>query len=215
MLRMDDVYAQDSTFLPRLVARGLRGEIAVPTALVGLNLRDSWVNVIAEANEGFGIAAHSRIHSARTTPGFPFMVEVVGSLQDLRSRGLPTDVFVQPGSWVGVLDFNVPGKLANWRGALLRNVARVFEGYIGGAGVPTGRQGAVPFGVAHTTVSGQDSSAVLRAYKRVFKPGHFTIFLIHSKDVRPPSALDWLLDSVAAAVASGRLRTVARSSALP
>ncbi len=215
MIRVDDAWADDSEFLPRLLVRGLRAELAVPTSLLGLPLRNSWANLLAEAGQGFGIAAHSRTHSPYTTPGFAFMAEVLGSLQDLRQRGLPTDVFVQPGSWSDSLDFDTPAKLSNWRGALLRNVCRTFEGYVGGGSVPTGSDAAIPFGMAHTTISGYDSTSILYQYRRLFVRGGFTIFLVHSKDVKPPNALDWLLDSLAAAVASGKLRTVTLSSALP
>jgi len=97
MLRVDDVWAQDSLFLPKLLARGLTAELAVPTTYPGLPGRSPWADVIAEGEEGFGVAAHSRIHSEVTGPGFDFIVEVLGSMQDLKSRGLPTSVFVQPG----------------------------------------------------------------------------------------------------------------------
>ena len=208
MLRVDDVWAQDTSFLPRLVARGLRAELAVPTTFPGEPQRNTWPNVMAAANQGFGLAAHSRIHSEVTGPGFDFMVEVLGSMQDLRARGFPTKVFVQPGQWADSLYFTSEQMLANWRGALLRNVAFVFEAYVGGWSVPTGTVGHVTFGVTHTTISGYDSSSILYQFRHLFVPGSYTIFMFHSKDVNPPDQLDWLLDSIAAAVTSGRLRMV-------
>ena len=208
MLRVDDVWAQDSLFLPKLLARGLTAELAVPTTYPGLPGRSPWADVIAEAQEGFGVAAHSRIHSEVTGPGFDFIVEVLGSMQDLKSRGLPTSVFVQPGPWLDSLYFDSEGKLTNWRGAFLRNVSQVFEAYEGGWAVPTGVWGSVPVGVTHTTISGYDSTSILYQFQHLFVRGSFTIFMFHSKDVNPPDQLDWLLDSIATAVAGGRLRLV-------
>ena len=136
------------------------------------------------------------------------MVEVVGSLNDLRARGYPATVFVQPGAWHDTLNFDSPAKLANWRGALFRNVTRVFEGYEGPWHLPTGYIGKVPLGVTHVTVSGWNPVSVRAWFHMALKPACFSVFLFHTVDVSPPDTLDWLLDSVADAVKHGRLRVV-------
>ena len=206
MLRFDDARSTDSTYLPRVAARGLVGELAVPTQLVGRQAFETWAPIAAQAAAGFGVAAHSRLHTGGTDRGFRFMVEVIGSLTDLRAHGYPATVFVQPGAWHDTLNFDSPAKLANWRGALFRNVTRVFEGYEGPWHLPTGYVGKVPLGVTHVTVSGSNPASVQIWFHMALKPGCFSVFLFHSVDVSPPDTLDWLLDSISAAVFQGRLK---------
>lgn len=212
LLRMDDVMTTDRAFLPHLTARGLVGELAVPTELVGRAGFLMWPEIARWHAAGFGIAAHSRMHSAQTAPDLAFMAEVIGSLADLRAQGLSTDAFVQPGVWTDSIYFNSPSKMQNWRGALLRSFVRVFEAYATGPAVPTGALREVPMGIGHTTVSdGNSPSYDLRAWRSVGLPGHFTILLIHSRTLATPDALDYLLDSIKAARDAGRLRVASRS----
>jgi len=207
LLRIDDATATDHDFLPRLTKRGLTGEMAIPTWLVGKPGFLTWDEVKAWAQRGFSIAAHSRRHSPATDAGFGFMSEVVGSLADLRSQDLVTSIFVQPGSWRDSIYFDSPAKLANWRGALFRNVTQVFEGYATPSTVPEGMTGHVAFGVSHFSVSdGATPGWVMTQWHQMFVRGSFTVFLIHSVSVQPADKLDWLLDSISAAVFQGRLK---------
>ncbi len=207
LLRVDDASAADRTFLPRVSSRHLVAELSIPTQLVGQPDRLTWGEIHAWADSGFGIAAHSRWHSELTDPGLGFVSEVVGSLADLRSRGLGTTVFVQPGSWHDSLDFDSPGKLANWRGAVFRDFTRAFEAYATPWVVPNGRIGDVPLGISHFTVSDAATKDwLLEQWPRMLTSGSYTVLLVHSVNVEPPDKLDWLLDSIHAAVAQGRLR---------
>ncbi len=215
LVRVDDATSADRDFLPHLVARGLTAELAVPTALAGRPEFLTWSEVQEWSSRGFGIAAHSRWHSSATTPGFEFLGEVVGSFADLASHGLRTAGFVQPGSWQDSLYFDSPDKLANWRGALLRNFSDVFQAYASPNQVPTGVLGVVPLGVTHTTVSDAATvPTILTAWRRLFVKGRYTVFLMHSRTVVPPDKLDWLLDSIAVARQAGRLRLVSSSEQL-
>lgn len=214
LLRVDDSWAEDPGFLARLWARGLPAELPTPTRLVGEPTHDGWPDVLVAAYEGYSVVAHSRHHAATTGPGLPFLAEVIGSVGDLRDHGLSTRTFVQPGTWTDSLMFDSASKLATWRGALLRNVVTVFEAYESGWKVPTGRLGVLPFGVEPTEITGYDSASIVARYHKMFTPGTYTIFVFHSRKVIPPDALDWFLDSVAAAAAGGRLRLVASAADL-
>ena len=214
VLRFDDALATDSSYLRRLIARGLVGEEAVITQLVGRSGFDTWADIGVHAHAGFGIVAHSRRHTGATDPWFGFMVEVIGSLVDLRERGYVANVFVQPGTWHDTLNFDSPAKLANWRGALFRNVVQVFEGYEGGWAIPTGRIGRVPLGVHHSTLTSMDSSTVQAVFRQVMTPSSFTVFLIHTIDVKPLEKYDWLLDSLVSAVKRGRVRLASTTTAV-
>lgn len=215
MLRVDDASAADRDFLPRLAVRGLRAELAVPTALVDEPGRLTWSEISSWVRLGFGVAAHSRHHSDSTNAEYQFMAEVVGSLADLRNRAMPSRVFVQPGVWRDSIDFDTAAKLANWRGALMRLLTNVFEANASPADVPTGMVTSVPLGVGHFTVSDEATAGwVMTQWHRLFVPGSFTVFLVHSVNVQPVDKLDWLLDSIAAAVAGGRLRLASAADAL-
>jgi len=215
LIRVDDAASTDNRFLPRLRVRGLVGELAIPTAMVGLAGFMKWAEIGAWADSGFGIAAHSRHHSANTDRNLGFMAEVAGSMADLRNRGLATWVFVQPGDWPDSLYFDSPTKLANWRGAVLRNFSRVFEGYATPPAVPLGTLGTVPLGVGHFPLTGSATSGwILAQWRHLFVPHSYSVFLIHSVDVVPANKLDWLLDSIAAAQSDGRLRVVASATDL-
>jgi len=213
LIRLDDARAADRAFLPRLAARHLIGGLAVPTRLVGGADFLTWTEISAWSAAGFGVDSHSRYHSGTTDPDLGFMTELVGSLADLRSHGFRTRVFVQPGTWQDALNFDSPAKLASWRGAFIRDFYEVLEGYVGSDHAPMGVVGQVPFGVTHSTLSdGVSNSFILWQWHRMFTPRTFTVLSIHSYNLQSIDQLDWLLDSVQAAVASGRLR-LARTSA--
>src|SRR5205823_10523963 len=97
LLRVDDIPTTDLDFLPRLAARGLVAELAVPSGFVGRPNRLTWEQIRYWTRRGFSVAAHSRTHGGAPLTGVAFAAEVVGSLQDLSDHGLPTRVFVQPG----------------------------------------------------------------------------------------------------------------------
>jgi len=215
LLRVDDVPTSDLDFLPRLAARGLVAEIAVPTGFVGLPNRLTWEQIGYWARRGFGIAAHSRTHAATTSAGVDFAAEVVGSFQDLSDHGLVTRVFVQPGNWPDSLYINTTRKLHNWRGALLRTCARVFEAYAHEAVQRQPLVDSVASGLSHLTISdGGSRETILSDWQRATQPYSVTVFMVHSSRLQSPDELDWFLDSLGVATARGRVRVVSSSDYL-
>src|SRR2546423_468689 len=63
LIRLDDLPGQDRQFIPRLLQRGLYGEIAIPTAWVGTASHPSWSEVAGWTRQGFAAVAHSRYHA--------------------------------------------------------------------------------------------------------------------------------------------------------
>ena len=216
LLRLDDAFVTDRLFIPRLRTRSLVAELAIPTAWVGRPDRISWNELHSWALEGFSVVAHSRWHRNLTTghngPGF--VSEVVGSLTDLRRQGFPTRVFVQPGPWRDSLYFNGSRKMNTWRGALLRTFADVLEAYAYSGSVAR-LQDAMAMGMGHVTISnGATRDDILTAWGLARQPGRFTVFLVHSFAIPSPDALDWFLDSLAAAKAAGAIHVVGSSEAM-
>jgi len=213
LIRVDDIPPSDRDFIRRLRDRGLVAELAVPTLWVGRYGRPSWSELRAWALAGFGVAAHSRTHSASPSGDLRFMSEVLGSIGDLRSHGLPTYVFVQPGTWADSLNFNSSTKLRNWRGTLLRSFTRVFEGYVYAAPVSQPAADSIALGVSHVTISdGVNAGYVLDVWKRAAQPNRFTVFLVHTRNLPSPDAVDWFLDTLATARTGGRIRIVSSSA---
>ena len=209
LLRLDDIPASDRDFVARLQQRGLVAEIAVPTAWVGKYGRPSWSELRAWVDGGFSVAAHSRTHGLSPSGDLAFFSEVLGSIGDLRSHGLSASVFVQPGTWSDSLNFNSSTKLRTWRGSLLHSFTRVFEGYVYPPPVGQPAPDSVSFGLSHVTISGGASEDyILRIWSRAVRPNRFTVLLVHTRDLPRPDALDWFLDTLAAARAAERIRVV-------
>src|SRR5439155_23165157 len=80
LLRIDDAPITDRDFLQRVHDRGLVGELAVPTRLVGRQGRLTWSEIEGWRARGFGVAAHSRYHLHTRDDDLAFLAEVVGSL---------------------------------------------------------------------------------------------------------------------------------------
>jgi hypothetical protein len=140
------------------------------------------------------------------------MHEVVSSLKAVRDHGLDDGVFVQPGVWTGSIDFNTPGKVQSWRGALLRTFASVSETYIGTPTVRLPLSAPSRTQLSHITASdGMPNQGILAAWQKALQPGAFTVFMVHTYRLAAPGQLDWFLDSLATARATGRIRLL-RSS---
>ncbi len=215
LLRVDDNPTADLDFLPRLSVRGLVAEIAVPSGFVGRPNRLTWEQIRYWTHRGFGVAAHSRTHGGAPLTGVAFAAEVVGSLEDLSDHGLPTRVFVQPGTWVDSTYVNTTRKLHNWRGALFKTCVRVFEAY---AHYPLQREplaDSMSFGLGHFTISdGVSPDTILSYWRRATQPYSVTVFMVHSSRLQSPDGLDWFLDSLALATAQVRVRLVSSSDSL-
>lgn len=215
LLRIDDNAPSDPAFLARLQARSLYGELAIPTQTVGVAGRPDWAALRALVNGGFSVAAHSRNHDnlGGSSSDARFLGEVLGSLEDLAAAGLPTPVFVQPGTWRDSCYFRSSQQYHGWRGAVLRTFTRDMEAYVYPTPVALPIADSMRLGLSHFTVSTAPSkAAALTWWGAALGPRRFTVFLAHSIQVQPPDTLDWFLDSVAAAVRTGRIR-LARSSA--
>ena len=206
VVRLDDAPYTDGAFTDRLRARGLVAEIAVPTKLIGNENRLGWSDLSNLAGEGFGIAAHSRFHAPTTASPGNFLFEVVGSLDDLAAHGLPTGVFVQPGSWQDSLNFDSVDKLVGWHGALMRTVTAVFENYVYiGSLTPTD---SLRWRLGWVSISDTiGSTTILNRWRSATRADRITVFQVHTISLaEDPTRLDWFLDSLQVARASGRIR---------
>lgn len=213
LLRLDDDPPSDTIVIPRLLARHLFGEVAVPTALVGLQGRPAWGWLDTLTEVGFTLAAHSRFHTATTGSSLELITEVLGSLGDLAAHGHSTTVFVQPGTWEDSIDFSSPELLQNWRGALFQTFTSVFEAYAWPPSQPLPLVDSLAMGIGHVTVTdGATHDEILHDWDMALDRGRFITILIHSANVVPVNSLDWFLDSLANAVRGGRIR-LAHSSA--
>jgi hypothetical protein len=206
LLRLDDNSPSDPAFIARMQARGLYGELAVPTSSVGKDGRPSWNDLRLRASQGFTIVAHSRNHSAGTRTDLEFMAEVLGSLTDLAREGLRTTEFVQPGMWRDSLSFDSEGKVRGWRGALLKTFTSVFHAYV--YSVPRDiTADSLALGLGHYTLSADPAATRLNeAWKLATTKNWAMVFLVHSWQLPHADTLDWFLDSLAAARQSGRIR---------
>ena len=158
------------------------------------------------------VAAHSRFHQRTGADAQYFIAEVVGGFADLQARGMPSAIFVQPGTWRDSILFDSPAKTHTWRGALLRTFAAVSECYAYPVDISIGRADSFALGLSHATISdGKSDSAILAVWRIALRPDHSTVFLVHSYRLRRPDQLDWFLDSVAAARDSGTVVVVANS----
>jgi len=197
----------------RLQQRGLVAELAVPTAWVGRNGRPSWSELRAWVLAGFSVAAHSRTHSRSPSGDLAFFSEVLGSIGDLRSHGLSTVVFVQPGSWSDSLNFNSSAKLRTWRGSLLHAFTRVFEGYVYPPPISQPAPDSVTLGISHITISdGASQQYILGVWRLSLQPNRFTVLTVHTFNLSSPDGLDWFLDTLAVARTAGRVRIVSSSA---
>jgi len=209
LLEVADIPATDGDFVQRLIARGLFGELAVITSFVGRDGRPDWNQITTWVNAGMGLSAHSRVHSAGTAGSLSFLAEVIGSMEDMSRHGHGTAVFLQPGSWRDSLFFDSHAKITTWRGALLRTFTQVFGAYVYPASNGTGVGDSVALGLGHITISdGATPQTILRVWSYAQRPNSFTVLLIHSFRLPTPDALDWFLDTLAAARQAGRIRLV-------
>jgi hypothetical protein len=213
MIRIDDAPATDRDFLQRLEARDLTAEIAVPTRFAGRPNRLTWEDLAYWRAKGMGVVVHSRYHLSTGADAQHFVGETVGGFAEMAAHGLPSSVFVQPGTWRDSIYFDSPAKLRTWRGALLRTFATVSECY------------AYPYwflpadtlelGLSHVTISDGASDTQIREWWGVaLRPIHGTVFLVHTLSLKRPDQLDWFLDMVAAAKAHGSVRVVSTSAEL-
>lgn len=211
-LRLDDVPLSDRPFIEALLRRGLTAEVAVATTYPGQVDRIGWLELRDWASHGISIAGHSRHHSDTTDKNFGFLSEVVGSLDDLARHGLATDLFVQPGPWRGgpgdSIYFDDPGKFENWRGSVLRTLTSAFEAYVGQGDAPCPVPPPDWIGLGHYTISGASTEEVLTWWAMAQTPGRVTSFLVHTSGLPRRGALDWFLDSLAAAKSDGRVRVI-------
>jgi len=206
LLRVDDNSPNDAAFITRMQARGLYGELAVPTSTVGQDGRPNWDELRLHALQGFTIVAHSRHHSDRTRTDLEFMAEVLGSLNDLAVEGLGTTVFVQPGVWTDSLSFDSEAKLRGWRGALLKTFTSVFEAYVYSVPRPITAD-SLALGFGHYTLSSDPAPArINQSWKLATAKYRAMVFLVHTWQLSNPDTLDWFLDSLAAAHQAGRIR---------
>lgn len=210
LIRLDDVPGTDRDFLRRLQARGLIGEIAVPTHFVGKPGNLTWEDLQTWRANGMGIVMHSRRHRSGPAPDRHFIDEVVNGFAEMKEHGFATHIFVQPGTWRDSIYFDSPMKLQTWRGALLRTFATVSECYAYDYWLPPTTMRAL--GLTHVSISDGATDAQIRGWWEVaLRPNHATVFLVHTKRLKTPDQLDWFLDQVAAAQARGAVRVVATS----
>src|SRR2546425_2470611 len=161
LLELDDIPPTDPPFIERLTRRSLCAQLAVITRYVGIDGRPDWPALQTWAKLGFGMAAHSRTHSANMDPDVGFMSEVVGALHDLAQHGLRTTVFVQPGSWRDSLFFDSRAKVRNWRGSLFRTFTEVTGAYVYPGWTQLPPPDSLRLGFGHITISDGMSHAAM------------------------------------------------------
>ncbi|TMB98517.1 MAG: hypothetical protein E6J42_05700 [Chloroflexi bacterium] len=210
LLWLADDPPQDEDFIARLRSRGLTAMLAIPTHFVGRNGRPGWQELRNDQALGFGIAAHSRTHSATTADGPDFVGEVLGSIADLDSMGFAPTTFVEPGNWPEAIAFDSVSKFTTWRAAMVRTFVWVFASRVGPGTRPEPLTTSTAFGIGHWTVSdGLPDSVIHSLWRQANQRGHFTAFGIHTWKLRSPGALDWFLDSLSLAQNTGRVRVIA------
>jgi hypothetical protein len=210
VIRLDDVPGTDRDFLQRLKARGLVGEIAVPTRFVGQAGRLTWEELRAWRAEGMGIVMHSRHHRSGHASPQHFIDEIVDGFAEMKAHGFATHIFVQPGTWRDSMYFDSPLKLQSWRGALLRTFATVSECYAYDYWLQPTDDRAL--GLPHVSISdGATVAQIWGTWVVAQRPNHATVFLVHTANLKTPDQLDWFLDEVAAARARGAVRVVRTS----
>lgn len=208
--------AQDTDFIKRLQARGLRAMLAIPSHFVGTGGRPGWEDLQRDQALGFGFAAHSRKHSSTTLDGVDFVGEVLGSISDLDSMGFHTTQFVEPGNWPETVSFDSAFKFKTWRGSLLRTFVSVFASQAGPAQLAEPVSSGAAFGIGHWTISdGLPDSVIRSLWRQATGRGRFTVFGIHTWKLSAPDALDWFLDSLASAQQGGRVRLLPSLSGPP
>ncbi len=208
LLRVDDAVVTDLDFLEQVRQRGLVAELAIPTKLVDGPATMNWGEVTRWATLGFGMTAHSRWHRNPRSDE-EFIAEFAGSLGDMAAHGLPTTVFAQPGVWRDSTSFDAVAKLRNWRGSLVRSLTTAFESYVYNGSRLTSFVDHEAYGLGHITISnGVPRDTVLKAWARATEPRRLTVFMVHSRTVRPLGQLSWFLDTLASARAAGRIRMV-------
>jgi len=209
LLWLADDPPQDEDFIARLRSRGLTAMLAIPTYFVGRNGRPGWQDLRNDQALGFGIAAHSRTHSATTADGPDFVGEVLGSITDLDSMGFAPTTFVEPGNWPEAIAFDSVAKFKTWRASMVRTFAWVFASRVGPGTQPEPLTASTAFGIGHWTVSdGLPDSLIQSLWRQANQRGHFTAFGIHTWKLPSPGALDWFLDSLSQAQKAGRVRLI-------
>ena len=212
LLRVDDNMPSDRSFAERLIQRRLPGEFAIPTLSPASGGRPSWEELRNWARHGLAMVAHSRRHSDQTASDLDFMEEVLGSLRDLRAQGLPTNIFVQPGSWRDSLYFDSRQKVATWRGALLRTASLVSECYDSPGTIQSPPSDSLALCFSHITISDALTvPQILDTWRGATQAHRFTTFLVHSYRMPSPDFLDFFLDSLSQARSAGRVRIVQSS----
>jgi peptidoglycan/xylan/chitin deacetylase (PgdA/CDA1 family) len=95
----DDAWmSQYTVAAPLLRKHGIKAAMAVPTELVGFEAYLTWEQLRRLAFEGWDMAAHSRNHNCEPSLFSPEQLigEVVGSKNDLLSKGMHADHYVVP-----------------------------------------------------------------------------------------------------------------------
>lgn len=98
-LWFDDGWMSQYTIaLPLLSSHSMKGALAVPTQLIGLDGYMSWYHVQKIQEDGWEITAHTRTHSCDTSKMTPQFLndELVGGKQDLTDNNFQADNFVTP-----------------------------------------------------------------------------------------------------------------------
>jgi len=213
MIRLDDGSASNRDFIGRLEARALTAELAIPTRLVERTGYVTWDDLRGWRASGMSVVLHSRYHLWTGADAQHFVAETVGGFVEMAAQGLPSRVFVQPGTWTDSIYFDSPAKIHTWRGALLRTFTTVSESYVYPSYLT--RADSLEQGLSHATISdGQSDQSTRSAWQLALRPNHATVFLVHTFRLQSPDQLDWFLDLVAEAKARGVVRVVANSEDL-
>ncbi len=192
-IRIDDVFRTDTGLLRRLRERGLPGEIAVPSSWVGLSNHLDAADIFAAQDQGLVIAAHSRTHGTSPTSAGAYVIQTVGSRNEIRDMGLTPWNFVQPGTWSGALYFadtssrEVPAFIF-----LSRHFAET-EAYLpgrGGYSLPLDQ--ANMYGFTHVTLDLTSPAMFDTVLERLSASRRWVEVLIHSYRIGQPGYTSWV-----------------------
>jgi hypothetical protein len=213
-LRVDDIFASDTTLFRLLRERQLTAEVAVPSAWVGLpgHVDRQMLQIVRDA--GFSISAHSRLHGKDPTSAAAFVIETLGAKDELRAMGFSPWSFAQPGTWTDAFDFSDSLRLRSPGADFIRTYFTVLEAYPPHSVEYTPPlSGSELLAVNHATLDLTSVDFAIQWVDRVVRDRKWMEWMIHSYQIGRPGHESWqdvtrVLDHIVALRDSGQLLVV-------
>ncbi len=192
-IRIDDVFSTDTALLRRLRELGLPAEIAVPSSWVGLNNHLNAAEIFAAQDQGLVIAAHSRTHGVSPASAGAYVIETVGSRNEIRDMGLTPWTFVQPGTWSGNLYFADTNSREKPAFTFLSRHFAETEAYLpgrGGYSLPLDLVDS--YGFTHVSLDVTGPATFDTVLERLNVSKRWVELLIHSYRIGQPGYTSWV-----------------------